>query len=421
MLRKQSVSIDFLKGVLNFRSGFLPAVLVALLPFNVLAQNPGFYPANMGAPNKNSYGQNSYGPQAPAGIIAVGSSKIGKRVVIGGTVVPYQEVTLTAQVPGRVEFIAGREGDWFGANQMVVAISDDQLLARKRQAIAELGGIDSSYRDAKVQYSREFWSPNMRSGGGQNGGLFPSMFARFFGGGGSSPWSNGNPWIERQANLYSQGTNITRARSQYQGAISRIEEMDARLRDTVAIAPFEGVIVQKLIEVGDTVQPGQALLRFADTRYLQIQVEVPMRIAPYLHKGLVVPARLDVGDKHVEARVAQIFPVANSKRHTVTVKFDLPEGVIGGPGMYAEVMLPESKNTNQPLPVVPATAVVWRGSLPAVFVMNYNNQPELRLVRLGEAIDAGNVAVLSGLQVGERIFSTPAPGMRSGWQSKLQQ
>ena len=391
-------------------------MLVIMLPLNVQAQNSDIYSAN----RVGAYNQNSYVPQSTSGVITVGSNKVGKRVVIGGTVVPYREVTLTAQVPGRVEFIAGREGDWFGTNQMVVAISDDKLLARKRQAIAELGGIDSSYRDARVQYSREFWSPNTGSMGGQNNGMFPSMFARFFGGG-SSPWSNGNPWIERQANLYSQGTNITRARSQYQGAISRIEEIDARLRDTVAIAPFEGVIVQKLIEVGDTVQPGQALVRFADTRYLQIQIELPMRITPFLRKGQIIPARLDVGDKRVDARVAQIFPVADSKRHTVTVKFDLPEGVAGGPGMYAEVMLPESNNPGQPLPVVPPSAVVWRGSLPAVFVMNYSNQPELRLVRLGEAIDASNVAVLSGLQIGERIFAAPAPGMRSGWQSRSQQ
>ena len=398
---------------------FVPSATAARDTWPVQPQG-GYNPAYRSAYSPNTYNDPRQG--MPAGIVTVSSNAVSKRIVIGGTVVPYREVTLTAQVPGRVEYLSGREGDWFGANQMMVAISDDQLLARKRQALAELGGVDSAYRDARVQYSREFWSPNVRSmGGNQSAGLFPSMFERFFGGGGGpSPWSYGNPWIERQANLYSQGTHISRARSQYQGAVSRIEEMDARLRDTVAMSPFEGVIVQKHAEVGDTVQPGQPLMRFADTRYLQIRAEVPLRIAPALHKGLVVPARLDVGDKRVDARVAQIFPVADSKRHTVTVKFDLPEGITGGPGMYAEVLLPEEGAAGRSMPVVPASAVVWRGSLPAVFVLNHANQMELRLIRLGEAVDAGNVAVLSGLQAGERIHAAPPPGMRSGWQSQQQ-
>jgi len=44
---------------------------------------------------------------------------------------------------------------------------------------------------------------------------------------------------------------------------------------------------------------------------------------------MVVTARLDVGNKQVSARVAQIYPMADVERHTVTVKFDLPEGVPG--------------------------------------------------------------------------------------------
>lgn len=91
----------------------------------------------------------------------------------------------------------------------------------------------------------------------------------------------------------------------------------------------------------------------------------------------------------------------------------------GGPGMYAEVMVPDVNAPVNILPVIPNSAVVWRGSLPAVFVLNDKNKSELRLLRLGETIDNMNVSVLSGLRAGERIYAQPTPGMASGWQSGI--
>jgi len=136
-----------------------------------------------------------------------------------------------------------------------------------------------------------------------------------------------------------------------------------------------------------------------------------------IKQDMVVPAVLDVGNTRISARVAQIYPMADIKRHTVTVKFDLPEGVPGGPGMYAEVMVPDINAPVNILPVIPNSAVVWRGSLPAVFVINQKNKSELRLLRLGEAVDNTSISVLSGLRTGERIYAQPSAGMASGWQS----
>lgn len=138
-----------------------------------------------------------------------------------------------------------------------------------------------------------------------------------------------------------------------------------------------------------------------------------------IQQDMVVPAVLDVGNTRISARVAQIYPMADTRRHTVTVKFDLPEGMPGGPGMYAEVMVPDVNAPVNVLPVIPNSAVVWRGSLPAVFVLNNKNKSELRLLRLGETIDNMNVSVLSGLRAGERIYAQPTPGMASGWQSGI--
>ena len=67
------------------------------------------------------------GPAAGAQIVTVQASAAGSSVTLGGTVVAFKEVTLTAQIPGRVEFLAGTEGDSFKANDILVAIDDDDL------------------------------------------------------------------------------------------------------------------------------------------------------------------------------------------------------------------------------------------------------------------------------------------------------
>ena len=350
-------------------------------------------------------------------VIVVQPAQTGASVTIGGSVVAYKQVTLTAQIAGRIEFIAGTEGDRFKAQDILVAIDDDDLLAQRRAALAQLGNAQAEIGNAQMQYSRELISPQGKSLYRSGGMGMPSMFDQMF----TQPFSNAMPgnaggdrYVDRQADLYSYGSRLSQAQSGELTARSQIDQIDARLRDARSFAPFDGVIVKKVIEVGDTVQPGMQLLEYADTTYLQVRVDVPSRLMPSLSKGMLVPARLDVGNTRVEARVAQIFPSADEVRHTVTVKFDLPEGVPGGPGMYAEVMLPDSSAPTTVVPVIPDSAVLWRGALPAVYVLDENNQPQLRLIRLGEYVAGQQVSVLSGLTVGERIFAQP-PSTASGW------
>ncbi|MDH3526346.1 MAG: efflux RND transporter periplasmic adaptor subunit [Gammaproteobacteria bacterium] len=335
-------------------------------------------------------------------VITVPSIPVGGSVSLGGTVVPYKDVTFSAQIPGRVESIAGEEGDSFEAGAELIAINVDDLLAQRRAAWANLANAEAALRNAGVQYSREWISPY---GGEQNdmmGGMGSLM--RNFSNPMQGMMGGGSPGYERHADLYQYSTRLEQARSQLTSARSRIEEIDAKLRDAKSVAPFAGVISRKLVEVGDPVQPGQPMLEFADTSRLQIKVEVPARLMPGVKKGMVVPARLDVGDVDIQARVEQIFPIADADRHTVTVKLDLPAGVPGGPGMYAEVIINDINARVRDLPVVPTDALVWRGSLPGVYVLNESNERELRLVRTGDTVGADGIAILSGLRAGERIY-----------------
>lgn len=342
-------------------------------------------------------------------VITVGVAPHGGYVILGGSVIPLKEVTLAAQMPGRIVNIAGEEGEQFTAGAELVKINDDDLQAKKVAAEAQLVAAQNAMQNAQVQYNRELWNPRVYNPRPMAGMGMPAMFDGFFNNTDDSSFipggGSGNKSIERHADLVTQGTQVAAARSRITEADSALREINAKLRDTKAVAPFDGVIMNKMVEIGDTVQPGQPLIVFAYSKFLRIQAEVPARLMPGLKMDMIVPARLDVGNTQVNARVAQIAPLADSQQHTVTVKFDLPEGVPGGAGMYAEVMIPDVNSPALALPVIPKSAINQRGSLPSVRVLDENNVPKMRLIRTGIEIDENTVIVLSGLKPGERILT----------------
>jgi multidrug efflux pump subunit AcrA (membrane-fusion protein) len=347
---------------------------------------------------------------AAESVITVPSVPVGAAVSLGGTVIPFKDVTFSAQIPGRIKSIAGEEGDHFESGAELIAINDDDLLAQRRSAWANLANAEAALRNAGVQYSREIISPYGSEQNDAMGGM-GSMMKQFTNPMQGMVGSGSSPGFDRYAQRYQSGTQVEQARSQIVAVRSAIDTVDTKIRDAKSVAPFDGVITKKLVEVGDPVQPGQPLLKFADMSTLQIKVEVPARLMPGVKKGMVFPARLDVGDVDIQARVVQVFPIADPDRHTVTVKLELPQGAPGGAGMYAEVMINDINAKVRELPVVPREALVWRGSLPGVYVMNEDNKRELRLVRIGDDVGVDGVAVLSGLRAGERVV---VKGQESG-------
>jgi multidrug efflux pump subunit AcrA (membrane-fusion protein) len=132
---------------------------------------------------------------------------------------------------------------------------------------------------------------------------------------------------------------------------------------------------------------------------------------------MMLYAELDVDHRRVPVRVAQIFPMADPQRHTVKVKFDLPQGV-SEPGMYSKVLVPDFNAPTRTNPVIPSTAIRYNGSLPGVYVMDDEGRWHLRLIRVGEPVSGGFTTVLSGLRAGERVHRDPPTNITAGWASE---
>ena len=353
----------------------------------------------------------SAAPDSNAKVITVSSTTVGGSIVLGGSVIPHKIVNLSAQMPGEVTFLAGSEGDEFKKEDPLVGLDTTALRAKRAQAVTQLRSADAGYRNALVQYNRELYSPNSQ-GNTMLGGA-PSMFSMF-----SDPFRSftgqGSPGVERGSSLYGQGVQIETARNQVEQARAALRELDKSLEDAVSYAPFDGVILKKMVEKGDIVQPGMPLVSFADISRLQIRVEVPSGALRMVKAGGTVQAKLDSDDGLIDVTVDRIFPMADAGGHTTTVKFNLPEGMNAHPGMYAEVLIPDHNKSVSALPVIPESAILWRGSLPAVFQVNDNGGLKLRLIRIGERAADGKVSVISGIKVGDQILADPAPSTRSG-------
>lgn len=331
--------------------------------------------------------------------------------LLGSTVEPYKVVTFSAQIPGVVKAVSGDVGSAFQQNALLLQIDDAQLLAKRNAVLAQMQMAQASVQTAQAQYQRELMSPRSKDIGAMPGFGMPAMFDRFA----VRPFAemmmnDYDSDVVRQADLMSSASALQQAQAGMQQAYAQLQEIDAGLRDANALAPFEGIIMEKLVEVGDTVQPGQPLLRYGYVKRMRLQADVPSGLVGGLSQNMQVAVDVD-GAEPTTATVSQIYPVADPNGHTVTVKFDLPEGMQASPGMYAEITLPENRSGGGGAVLIPSTALISGRSLSSVLVVN-SKRAELRLVRLGSE-RGDKVEVLSGLNDGDQLINNPPANAKS--------
>jgi len=352
-----------------------------------------------------------------AEIITVGSSSSSSQTVLGSTVVPFKEVTVTAQMPGKITSLGGEVGTAFKKGDVLLKIDDTSLLAKRNTLWAQITSAQAALKNSQAQYQREVVSPRSKDISGMPGMGLPSMMDIYMTRPMYEMMGDYDSDYNRYSDLMNSATGVSQAESQVMMTWSQLNELNTKINDTVSIAPFEGIIMAKMVEVGDAVQPGQPLLKYGFIKYLRLKADVPSVLVPSLKKGMTVNAR--VGNGMTEARISQIYPVADPSRHTVVVKFDLKMGYPANPGMYAEVFLPDTTPGGKIVVIIPRSALIkGLSSLPTLLVVDEANKTtSLRLVKLGESQDADDkiVSVISGLKEGEKIIDNPPAGATSGW------
>ncbi len=217
-------------------------------------------------------------------------------------------------------------------------------------------------------------------------------------------------------------------------ARARIRVIQESLENTNVRAPFDGVIIKKRAEVGETVSPfgvtgqssreGGAIATLADLRELEVQTEVSENSVAKLRDAMPASVKLQAyPDKEFQGRVREIFPSADRAKAIVEVRVTIlnPSAEVK-PEMTASVTFqespavgaagdsaPDAARATAPAVTVSRRAVVERGGQASVWVVA-GGVATLRTVTIGQA-RLDQVEVSKGLAPGEAVILNAPAGV----------
>jgi RND family efflux transporter MFP subunit len=174
------------------------------------------------------------------------------------------------------------------------------------------------------------------------------------------------------------------------------------LKLTTVTAPYDGVVTERYVEVGETTNPGKPLLTGFSLDHFRISVDIPQRLNSIIREKQKVSVSLT--EQQFTAEKLTIFPYANKYTGTIKVRIDVPSSLLNKvfPGMYAKVDFELGK---QQVLMLPKQSLVSRGEVSAVYVVS-DQGIGFRAVRVGQLIN-DKFVVLSGLSVNEKIALDP--------------
>jgi HlyD family secretion protein len=206
---------------------------------------------------------------------------------------------------------------------------------------------------------------------------------------------------------------------------------DAQLQNTVIRAPFGGVVVKKMAEVGESVAPippgvnistsSGAIVALADLATLEVEADVAEANVAKVGNGQPAEVTVEaIPDRRYKAVLRQVIPTADRTKATVMVKVTiLDKDKDLKPEMSAKVTFlePEKKQRpagadERPVVLVPRAAVATRDGKPTVFLVR-DGRAQARPVVLGtERQD--QVIVQEGLAGGETLVAKPGDELKDG-------
>ena len=182
---------------------------------------------------------------------------------------------------------------------------------------------------------------------------------------------------------------------------------------SVLVAPFDAVVVEKMVSPGDLAAPGRPLVRLASAEGRRVEAAPGEEEASRLSAGDEV--ELELGGKRLHGRVAEIVAAVDPATRRRLVRVDLPSGVEPAIGTFARLVLPGPK---QPRLLAPESAIVARGGLELAWAVGQDGLVSLRYVRTGLPADGGLVEIRSGLAAGDRVVINPPADLEAGTRIK---
>ncbi len=290
---------------------------------------------------------------------------------LDGVVEAINETTVSSRTSGEIVAIDFDVNDYVDKGAVIVRLKDTEQKAQvrkaeaaKREAQAQLSKALKEFRRVKDIYEKK---------------------------------------LVAKSALDDARAALQTARARFEAAEAALAQANEQLSYTRVHAPYSGVVTKRHVELGETATPGQPLMTGISLDQLRVKVEVPQSLIARIRK--YGKARVETPDGVVEATKMTIFPFADPRTNSFLVRLDLPEGIHGlFPGMFVKVGLVIGEKQQL---VIPKQAVAHRSEVTGVYVVDDRGGLHFRHVRLGDDLGDGRVAVLAGLDEGERVALDP--------------
>lgn len=316
-------------------------------------------------------------------------------ITLPGNIVGWYEAPIYARVTGYVKMWYKDYGSLVKKGDILAEINAPDLDAEYAQAKADLDSERAKYKLAEVTAKR--WVA-----------LRP------------------NHAVSEQS-ITVQEQNMKVQAALVKAAEQKVSNIDAFIRFKTIVAPFDGVVTQRNINVGDLVSKEgnlstpnakSNLFTVADVHVLRLFVNVPESFGPFLQPGLTADVTVpQLANRHFTAKfltVSKGFDV--STRTAVTVFTIDNEDRALWPGSYAEVHL--TAPVDRQAFTIPSTALVFQEHGTQVAVVTQDDRVHLQPITVSKLMD-NVVEVAGGISTRDRVVNNPSAALLEGDQVRV--
>lgn len=317
-------------------------------------------------------------PQAPAAPVVVEKAQrdtFSATLWVSGSVISQNDARIAAETDGRITWVAN-VGSRFEKGGVIARIDAEGLALELADRQAQLAGLNSQlkYRDSSLQRFQKLAASNNAAA---------------------------TQLDEAQSQLDMTRQEIKRVEI----AIAQIKR---RINQTEVLAPFPGIVAERLVQIGEFVGRGEQVARLVDTQHREIKVQAPLSVAGWIREGMLVT----VEHRRIESLspVSYVIPVGDERSRMFEIRIAAtdPAWIIGSP---VRVALPNSEPRE--LVAIPRDGLVLRGS--NIYVMRVNNDNIVEKVSVETGIGLGGfIEVIGNLEKGDLIVTRGGERLQPG-------
>jgi RND family efflux transporter MFP subunit len=314
-------------------------------------------------------------PAAPVLVEKAQRDTFSATLWVSGTVISQNDARIAAETDGRITWVAD-VGSRIRKGEALARIDAGDLRLELADSEARLGSLKSQlkFRDSSLQRFKKLAASDNVSA---------------------------TQLDEAQSQLDMTRQEIKRAEI----AIAQIKR---RIKQTEVLAPFPGVVAERLVQMGEFVDRGAQVARLVDTEHREIRAQAPLSVAGWIREGMQVT----IEHEQLESLspVSYVIPVGDqrSRMFEVRIAANDPAWIIGSP---VRVALPNSEPRE--LVAIPRDGLVLRGS--NIFVMRVNEDNTVEKVTVETGIGLGGfVEVIGNVDKGDLIVTRGGERLQPG-------